>query len=371
MQEVLAAVEQYAEMGFDTLPLRPGTKKALSNHWQRLTPDEMWKSAPEGANLGLRAGGSAELAVIDCDDKKRPGTLVNVQNWLDGLGYSRNSYPLIRTASGLGGHIYIQFGNHLPNHARDISERFGSGEFRYGQGAYVVAPPSIVDSGRYEILQGDLLHRPFLTVKDVLPLLKNQETAPQKQAISDSTPKRIPRRTLALLNGVGAGGYPSRSQAEQAILTGLVNHGYNFDGVLCLFLRYPCAGKFREKYESSSINGLNWLRRSYENAVLYTNAGESRPRQLAKSALEWANRRPWEGRTGQYDKMVFIAHASIAYKAGSYEYGVAVRTLAEMTGLSPEACSHATQRLCVAGFITLVKAWSASLSNIYRLSPKV
>ena len=254
MQDVLAAVEQYTEMGFDTLPLRPGTKKALSKRWQRLTPDDLWENAPDGANLGLRAGGRAELAFIDCDDKERPGTLVNVQNWLGGLGYPVGSYPLVRTASGLGGHIYIHWDGGLPDHARDISERFGSGEFRYGPGAYVVAPPSMVDLCRYELIQGNLLHRPFLTVKDILPLLKNQEITAQKQAISESTPKRIPRRAFALLNGIGTDDYPSRSHAEQAILTGLVNKDFSFDETVRLFNRYPCAGKFNEICENSETD---------------------------------------------------------------------------------------------------------------------
>ena len=175
MQDVLATVEHYTDLGFDTLPLRAGTKKALSKEWQRLTPEQMWRDAPMDANLGLRAGGHAKLAVIDCDDKERPGTLVNVQSLLDGLGYTKDSYPLIRTASGVGGHIYILWGGGLANHARHLSEKIGSGEFRYGQGAYVVAPPSEVASRKYELIQGDLLHRPFLTAKDVLQILKVQD----------------------------------------------------------------------------------------------------------------------------------------------------------------------------------------------------
>ena len=158
-----------------------------------------------------------------------------------------------------------------------------------------------------------------------------------------------------------------RHAPDYAILTGLVNKGFEFSRALGLFMHKPCAGKFQEIYAESSANGLKWLRRSYDNAVLFANARESHPRQLAKSAMEWANLRPWKGKTGQYDKMVFIAHASIAYKAGRYEYAISARTMAEMTGLSPEACINATERLCEAGFISCVKSWSATLSNTYQL----
>jgi len=367
MESVLAAIEQYADMGFDTLPLRPGTKKALSRNWQRLTPVDMWRDAPTDANLGLRAGGLASLAVIDCDDKNCPGTLTNIQRWLEGLGYSPNSYPLIRTASGLGGQIYTQWGGGLEKHARDISDKFGSGEFRYGQGAYVAAPPSVVGSRRYELIQGDLLQRPFLTAKDILQILKAQEITPERQVISDTTPNRIPRQTFALLKGIGVKQYPSRSHAEQAILTGLVNKRFDFEQALSLFMRYPCAGKFQEKYGESPQTAVQWLRTSFESAVNFTGSNESEARRVARSALEWAKSRPWKGKTGLYDKLVYIAHATIAFRAGRLEYGVSARDLAGITGLSPEACLSATERLCEAGLLTYIKSWVASLSNIYRL----
>ena len=117
---------------------------------------------------------------------------------------------------------------------------------------------------------------------------------------------------------------------------------------------------------------IQWLQGSFEAALKFSTSSESRPRQLAKPAIEWAKSRPWIGKTGQYDKMVYIAHATIAYRAGRLEYGVAARDLASMTALSPEACLSATERLCSIGLITPVKSWAASLSNTYRLEfPKL
>nr|MBC8508212.1 hypothetical protein [Chloroflexota bacterium] len=47
MQDVRAVLKQYAELGFDTLPLEPGTKRARLKGWPRLTPEQMWQDAPE------------------------------------------------------------------------------------------------------------------------------------------------------------------------------------------------------------------------------------------------------------------------------------------------------------------------------------
>jgi hypothetical protein len=367
MQNVREALELYAELGFDTLPLRPGTKQAMTRGWQRLPPEEMWKKAPNECNLGIRAGGKSRLAIIDCDEKNKPGTYQNFQNWLTGLGYQPGDYPLIQTASGNGRHIYVSFTGELAGHFGINSESFGEGEFRHGPGAYVVAPPSMVQGNAYQLLSGDYHRLPALDNTDVCQFLKISPVANNQTEPSCRSFLRIPRRTLELLNGKGIERYSSRSEVEQAILTGLVNKGFEFPNVLSLFLQYPCAGRFKGEYAKSPQDATKWLRRSFDSAQKFTSSRESRPRQLAKLAIEWAKSRPWIGKTGQYDKMVYIAHASIAFRAGRLEYGAAARDLANMTALSPEACLNATERLCGCGLLTLVKSWAATLSNTYRL----
>ncbi|MBL6982265.1 MAG: bifunctional DNA primase/polymerase [Anaerolineales bacterium] len=368
MQDVRAVLKQYAELGFDTLPLEPGTKRARLKGWPRLTPEQMWQDAPENANVGIRGGGSAHLAIIDCDDKEKPGTYQNFLSWFDGLGYKESDLVIIKTASGVGRHIYITLDGSLPGHARNVSKSFGAGEFRHGFGAYVAAPPSVVDSSSYSLVSGNLYRRPTLTAQDVLQFLGPQKSI--RQALEPIPFRRsgyIPKRTLALLNGLGIESYQSRSHADQAILTGLVNAGFGFDGALQLFSKYPGTGKFQEIQAKSTQQAFSYLRTSFDNAFKFASAQESRPRQLASQAKEWAMSKPWPGKSGQYDKSVFIAHASIAHHACRYEYGASVRDLAERAGLSPEACMNATRRLCEAGLISLVKEWIADCSNTYRL----
>ena len=364
MQAVNEAIEQYFALGFDTLPLRPGTKQALSRGWQRLPPEKMWNEAPDSANLGIRAGGRSHLAVIDCDEKNKPGTFQNFQNWLAGLGYQPGDYPLIQTASGDGRHIYVTFSGGLTGNFQIVSEAFGAGEFRYGPGAYVVAPPSFVGDIAYSLLAGDFRQLPTLTRADVMQFLI-KEPVDNGQIVQDfrSNP-HIPRRTLALRIGKGLERYSSRSEADQAIITGLVNAGFDFDGVLHLFSKYQSAGKFRSK---SGKSALDYLRRSFDTAREYANSKESQGRQATQAVIEWAKTHPWPGKTGQYDKLVFIAHATIAYKAGRLEYNASARQLADIVGISPEAAMNATRRLCEVGLLELVREWVADCANIYRI----
>src|SRR5512140_3737927 len=95
---------QYEQLGFDTLPLQAGSKKPYARAWQSRLPYRLWQNAPQGANIGIRGGGLANVAFIDCDE---PRTFDAVTNYLTGLGYHGDSYPIVQTASGKGRHIYI------------------------------------------------------------------------------------------------------------------------------------------------------------------------------------------------------------------------------------------------------------------------
>jgi hypothetical protein len=121
----------YDELGFDTLPLIPGAKRTYARSWQRRLSFRLWHNAPESANIGIRGGGFARVAFIDCDE---PRAFKNVTDWLASLGYRNDSYPVIQTASGAGRHVYITLAGALSGDARDLSGEIGAGEFRYGCG---------------------------------------------------------------------------------------------------------------------------------------------------------------------------------------------------------------------------------------------
>ncbi len=352
------ARKQYDDLGFDTLPVISGGKKPFASAWQNRSPYRLWQNSPQDANIGIRGGGPADVAFIDCDEWK---VFEYVTNHLAGLGYHANSYPIVQTASGIGRHIYITLAGMLSGEARNLSNEIGKGEFRYGAGAMVVAPPSVTSDGNgYQLISGDFAIRPILEVKDILPLLGNRE-------ITTKSKPTLSRKALALLHGKDIDSYSSRSEAEQSILASMANVGLTFGEVLDFFNRYPCAGKYADLKARNAKNAEHWLSKSYNEAMQWVKTHESKARQSAKSAIEWAESKAWKGRTGAIDQLIYLAHANIAYKAGRLIYAAACRDLAEAAGVSHKAATNSTWRLCKSGLLIPDKKAVADNANNYQL----
>ena len=361
-------ITEYADLGFDCLPLLPGTKRAIVRDWQNRAPSEMWQGAPTDANIGLRCGGELRLAVFDADDKHDAQTSANLTRYLAGLGIDEGDCPVIATPSS-GRHFYTMLLGELPGHARQYCAEVGAGEFRYGEGAYVAAPPSVVNKHDYRLIAGDFRSLARIEVRDVLPLLRNQDTTPAANAVAPTpgTPT-ISRRARRLLQGEGIERYHSRSEYEQAILASLANTGHGFDAVLSLFIAYPCGGKFKELYAKNRTRAVKWLRHSFEEARRFVETHESRGRQSAVAALQWAQAHIWQGKTGLTDRAVFIASATIAYHAGAVEVALPCRTVAELAQVNSMTASRALYRLTDTGLLVPVKTAVASLANVYRFA---
>jgi len=334
-----------------------GGKLPYARAWQKRLPVRLWQNVPQDANIGIRSGGLAGVAFIDCDN---PKAFETVTNHLAGLGYCGDSYPVVRTPKKDGRHIYITLTGVLSGEARDLSKEVGDGEFRYGAGAFVVAPPSVITEGSYQLISGDFQIRPTLEVKDILPILGNRETT------IESKPT-LSRKALALLHGRGIDNYPSRSEAEQSLLASMANVNLTFGDVLDYFNRYPCAGKYADLKAKNAKNAERWLSKSYTEAMQWTKTHESKARQLAKSAIEWAEAKAWQGRTGAIDQLIYLAHANISYKAGRLIYTADCRTLAEQAGISHTAATNSTWRLCKSGLLIPDKKAVADNANNYQL----
>lgn len=308
---IISARKLYNDLGFDSLPLLPQDKRPYIQGWQKGLPYRLWKSAPQNANIGIRGGGPANVAFIDCDE---PRAFESVTSYLAGLGYHGDDYPVVQSASGIGRHIYITLVSNLPGDWRELSKETGKGEFRYGAGAFVVAPPSFTKEGGYQLLSGDYSIRPTLKAQDVLPLLNNRE-------ITSANNKSLPRRAIALLKGKQDKVYASRSHHDASLIASLINAGYSFEEVLELFEKNETSGKYHElKKTKNSKAAFHYLRKSYSEAEQWTRSHEGKSRQIAKSAITWAESTPWQGRTGAIDQLIYLAHATIAHKAGRLTY---------------------------------------------------
>lgn len=360
----LETVKYYDELGLDTIPIPPGSKEATIPGWGRREPWRMWQNPQEGANIGIRAGGERNAAIIDCDDKNAPETFVNVSHYLAGLGFQAGAYPLVQTASGVGRHIYTTLTSDLPGQYRTLAPSFGAGEFRYGPGAYVVAPPSVITgSGAYTLISGDFA-RPFptLDLSDIRPFLGNQDTTPALPRMT------IPRRAMALLHGKNTESFKSGSESEQSLIASLINAGYSFAEVLDLFNRYPCAGKYAEMRTQNPKNAERWLNHSYTKAAQWAATHESKARQTITAAITWAESTAWAGRTGAVDRLVFLAHLAIAYRAGRLNWAAACRDLADRAAVSAKTAATATHRLCNGKLLDIEIVSTVESANVYRLT---
>lgn len=339
MNEVIT---QYTEQGYDCIPLKPNTKEAASKNWTTRTPSYQWRGAPEGANFGLRAGNGR--AFIDCDNKKNPETFTNISNWLEGLGHKPGSYPVIQTASGIGRHIYVNFTGQLFGSAKNLSASIGTGEFRYSKGAYVAAPPSIVKNGTYQILEGDISQLPTLDIKDIAALVKVRD--------GEKPAPRMSEKAYSLAMGHGLKHYPSDSEAEAALVLSLVNSHFEDHAIKHIFDTFPCAGHYRnaEKYKTEAAR-QGYLSRTIKNARDYA-VNESPTRRAIRELQELAERAAWKRAT---DKLVFLAHTELAYKAGKLEYYAASRDLAIGAGVGRDTALNANRRLVKDKLLTLLE----------------
>ncbi len=158
--EVLEAARRYAALGLCVIPIKPRSKKPDLRRWQqyqdRRPKDEElegWFSGREERNLAVVCGAvSGGLFVLDFDD---PRAFAYVFGKADELAASTT---VVRTGRG-GVHVYTRAkdGEAPPK----TSLRRAPGRSRgpdlpvdvQGEGSYVVAPPSVHESGkRYELL---------------------------------------------------------------------------------------------------------------------------------------------------------------------------------------------------------------------------
>lgn len=377
-ERLIKSVKHYSALGYDTVPLLPGTKRAFCYDWQRLDPQSMWGNAPQNANIGIRAGGKSRVAILDFDDKDQPGTTERGLRWLSGLGLQPGDYPLVQTASGIGHHAYISLLGEMDGNYKLLTKELGVGEFRYGPGSYVGAPPSRVgDNGYYRLIDGDFCNIPIIELEDILPIIgstvnSNSEIITPMDFFIPNSPRnleeiRISRNTQKLLNGQGLAKYQSRSEAEQAILTGLCNSNpaITYEQVKILFDINPCAGKYHELKSKSPKMADRWLQHSFENARKFV-CRESPVRIKIRQMISWAQEHNWRGRTGLTDKAIYLTHLHVAHKVGKMEYSASIRQIADIAGKSRDVACNATRRL-LGSYLEITKLSVADKAHCYRL----
>jgi predicted transcriptional regulator len=358
------AVGYYLDCGLEPIPLKPLSKKPVFSNWHREKINQQWDALTGQANIGLRCGGSSLFAVIDCDNKNTPDTFKNVIAYFKKINLSFFNYPIVSTSSGIGRHIYFMLTEPLEGNSLRINPCIGSGEFRFGSGACVVAPPSFCEK-RYELISGDFRKIPSAHPEDFRDLVNGQ-------IISERNNFELPRNALRLLNSNGLQFYESQSEKDQAIITSILNKANNEsfylseEEILQVFLDYK-SGKAYRIFQDNPKAARNYIHICHKNANEFT-LEDSPLRKKILNTIYWAKSKPWKGRTGSTDKAVYLSHAQIAYNKGSMPYHASCRDLAMLANVSsPNTISKANKRLIERGLISLEQESVARLANTYIL----
>ena len=358
-------------MGLDPIPLGPSSKVPYIGAWPILDPEDLWEDAQPDSNVGIRCGEKKRLVVIDCDERKQPGTYTRVMDLLTSLGISSGEYPVVQTATSVGRHIYASLNDDLPGDYSMLSAIYGSGEVRYGSGSMVVAPPSEVNGNHYSLIEGDFRNLPMVSLNQIMQLIDAPENIPSLHAkyvrYANIDSRKINLRALDLLNGESLDDYTSRSEAEQAIITFLVDQGFSFFEIQIIFQKYPAAGKYLEIYRQNPENADRWLLLSYNNALSWLKTSKKIENPIARRAIIWALSQPWPGQHGSSDREIYLAHAAIALRTNKKIYGASVRELAELAAVSRSSASRANRRLIRKGLILLREPSDETEAAIYEL----
>ena len=374
---ILAYVEDLVDLGYDPIPIAPGSKQPARLAWPTMPPPEQWQGAPPACNLALRHGGALRLASMEAE-RNRPEAIPALRRYMAGLGYDWQAYPANLTAHAGERYFFALLDAPTGSHSRKMADDLGGGELRFGPGAFALIPPSLLaDGGRYEMLagawDGEL---PKLLWADVAPLLANgrrqdnatptppAELSAIAQALADGE-NVLPADMRKRLRGIGGTDYPSVD--DFTTVYRLAALGYDADTVMALLLAHPGYGYFSDLAAKDGAAALHWLADAHAKATAYIAKNGSDVSQRLARLIAQAERETWPGRTGATDKAVYLAHLRIALDANTPVWAGAARRLADLVNVNNVTASHATKRLIDLGRLTLHKAATAQLAAEYAL----
>lgn len=169
------AASRYAAQGFHVFPLAPGSKKPMSESsgFYQATTDARqiaeWAREFPTANIGIRCGRESGLCVVDIDPKNGG---FEVEAALQAEGKTFPDDAATRTRSG-GRHVWLAYHPAL----WEGQDRIGRGIDIRTDGGYILAPPSIVEPGKYSWLswKGALPKVPAWLIEQQMQLRAERE----------------------------------------------------------------------------------------------------------------------------------------------------------------------------------------------------
>lgn len=177
-----------------------------------------------------------------------------------------------------------------------------------------------------------------------------------------------------LRRGDTGGRYPSRSEAEAALVLGLVNAGWSPERIQEAADDPANAGfpKYQETAARSTRAAHAYLQRTITWAMATASASPPTEgailedlRALAATALHWHP----GGRTAAFDRTVLLAHVRAALAANSRVHGVSLRQCAEWAGVADNhTIIRARRRLAEAGWLAPARGGAGGRTGRFTLS---
>lgn len=258
--------EQLQKPEFRFIKIKRKSKVPIEQDWQNKKNYSFDNATllkhSEKANIGI-VGGYADLAFLDCDDKK-----------IKQIAEERLSETFtVKTGREEGAHKYYQISDWQGTRLILRKSENDYGDLR-GKGHQVLIPNSIHPSGKkYKIEKNvtiaQISIKEFKEVFEEFLDWKEETSKANKVKLVSNKDKSLIEKVLAnkkdiklqvLLKGEHKEYYSSRSEAEQALLCKLVSYSLNKEQIYEIMQRYSKIGKWQEAPEQ-------YKEMSYQKAV--------------------------------------------------------------------------------------------------------
>jgi putative DNA primase/helicase len=259
-----------------------------------------WSEVPD-ANIGVATGRNSDLVVLDVDGPTGEETLAKLERKFGSLP------PMCQVGTGKGRHIYFRYPENIAK-VKSVARKNLGLDVR-GDGGYVIAPPSVHESGRrYTLLEGTASERapcPAWVVSyangDAAGTTIDQSTAKKKPL--PVIPERFRNQPVDNSLGVGiSSGY--RTKTEYAPTTYSEREEARLRSALASI---PADDRDTWRDMGAALHSLGWGEKGFE---IWTDWSQSHPKKYdeADQQKTWKSfDRPYIG--------VRITDATIFYRA--------------------------------------------------------
>lgn len=355
MTDSLALAQQLVAQHLAPIPIIGGTKKAAVQWTQFHNLAPRAKQLPflfgqDDLTVGVICGAASDrLLVLDCDN---PAALARMRDQL----HDPETW-IVKTARG--GHIYLRTPTTVATSRLD-------GVDLKAHRSYVLAPGAKHPSGiTYEFIR----QTERIMELDSFDALAFLNLRPVERQFDP--PDGMPALAWHILrNHAPLTDYENdRSLAESTAVTSLAHAGYSFDRTVTAFRRHAHGkSKFVEMYRADAANAERWLHLLYDNAAAFIQADDKHVLSTIRELRGWAETAVWAGRSGAWDRAVYLAHLTLAERAVKLQYGASVREIAEGAGVEIITASRASKRLIRQNLIEIAIPSIFTFSTVWNLA---